>query len=150
MSNKLVLSLVALSASLAFAAPKAPPREVFSIDSKLKAPVAGMSTSDFTLMTNGRWSYVEIIDGKVTKRGAGTLSHADVVKIRAALAPAKWTFTLARLRCMAEALTYNEVSFAGAVVWTDQLCSGKILDADSRRRLDQVMTIVNPLIASVK
>jgi hypothetical protein len=153
MSNKLALSLIALTASLAGAAPSAPKpiaaRVLFSLDTKLKAQVAGMPISDFTLFTNGRWSYVVMADGKVTKRADGTLPRADVAKIQKALAPAQWTFTTQQLRCMAEAISYSEVSFAGKLVWTNETCSGKILDETSRKGLDQVMVIVNPLIASV-
>lgn len=127
-----------------------PPRatEVFSLDSKLKAHVDGMPTSDFSLKSDGRWSYVEEVDGKITKRASGAIAMTKVAEIKRALAGAKWTFTMAQFRCMAESITYSEVSVRGGVVWTTEVCSGKILDANSRKALDRVMTIVTPLIAS--
>jgi hypothetical protein len=150
MYKLLVASLIALGCSSSVvAAPRAPNASVvFEMAEKLKIQSSNFPTSRFSLRADGRWTYVVEVDGKVTKRRGGVLARGSVQKIRTALAAATWQFTLAEMRCMAEAMTFTELSANGSVVWTDEMCSGRILDANSRKRLETVMAIVNPLIAA--
>ncbi|HLL21842.1 MAG TPA: hypothetical protein VK427_06915 [Kofleriaceae bacterium] len=142
-----------LSLAQAADARRMPPPEppaVLTVDVKLKHEHPGLASSRFALAADGRWTFVEIIDGATTKRASGVVRRRAVRTIEQALSRARWRSTESEIRCFAEAMTFTEYASARGVVWQEEMCSGRKLDARSRRELAKITAIVEPLIASAR
>jgi hypothetical protein len=149
MKTLLLASIIALTASHSFAQTST----VFAVDVKLEFDAPTVPSSHFELLSHGRWSFVETVEGKVTRRAAGTLARPQVIAIQRAIASAKWTNRIAKIegpRCMADSIEHTEFSSGGHLLFVDKLCSYNELDPTSTKRLAQIMAIVNPLIASAE
>ena len=122
---------------------------VFSIDKRLKsADLGDINEYHFELHRDGTWSYVETKSQAIVKRGSGKLSRAKVQKIEGLL-KGTWTTTHADITCMAFSPFQELYSVNGKLVFTDEMCGSERLDAGPSKRLENIMTIVRPLIASM-
>jgi hypothetical protein len=145
--------LLALSCSLAAAAPSAPtppspPTEMpapicqqgadilFQIESKLESPTFEVPTSRTTLYATGAWTRVDRDGkGKLTRTASGCVTKDDLAQVEALLAHAPWKIKQAQAACAAVFSTYTEFSSHGKVLWDQHVCQLSYLDQDSDRAL---------------
>jgi hypothetical protein len=96
-------------------------------------PVDGISTST-TLHGGGGWT---VVDTAGTR--SGCLDPVDLEHIRTELRRARWQVSYAVIECMAIPSTFTDYVAFGKPVFTDAMCSGGILDGNSRKILDDAV-----------
>lgn len=115
---------------------------LFEIDHRVD-PGAKLSTSATRVFGNGAWTHDETdADGKALARTAGCLAKKDVASLETTLKGATWKVTTARMHCMAVSSTSTVYQVRGKEVFTQRLCGDKILDKDSRAKLDAAVALV--------
>ncbi|CAN5441211.1 hypothetical protein BH11MYX1_BH11MYX1_50300 [soil metagenome] len=78
----------------------------------------------------GGFTYTEMTKGKRTAAVTGCLSNDRLAKVRDDLQRATWqTSAPTGMRCMAMAITFEEYSSHGKVLWDAVVCGDKTLDA---------------------
>jgi len=157
----LTLALLPLAcASNAAAAPDAPSRPaahadscsaagavVFEIDHRVN-PGAKLATSTVKVFASGAWTRDEIDgDGKAAARRTGCIAKPELKQLETTLSGATWKVETARMHCMAFSAEFTEYQVNGKLVFTQRLCSGLSLDANSRAKLDAAIATVDGELA---
>jgi hypothetical protein len=102
--------------------------------SEVKAP-----TSTISVYSTGAWVFRPVDEnGRPGRVARGCLDRSDLRAIRSAIRIADWDVTRMQIRCFAYAPSYTEYVVRGKVVFHDQLCSGYVLDENSRASLDTI------------
>jgi hypothetical protein len=118
---------------------------LFEIDHKVNGNVeleSQVDTSSTVLYSNGAWTYLERRPGQPAIFETGCLSDFELGEVTADLQFADWKVTYNRIRCFAMSLTYDEYSSHGKTLFADQMCSGATLDADSRKAVNAIKSIL--------
>ena len=106
-------------------------------------PGAKLATSTSKVFGSGAWTHEETdADGKALAPTSGCLAKNDVSKLETILSGATWKVTTARMHCMAVSATFTVYQVRGKQVFTQRLCGDKILDKDSRAKLDAAIALV--------
>jgi len=162
-----LLAVVALAASASAApdkatpdkaepaSPRRPPGDacrptgavVFEIDHRAD-PGAKLATSAIKVFGTGAWTRDETdADGKAATQRTGCFAKADAKQLETTLAGATWKVTTARIHCMARSATFTVFQVGGKPVYTQRLCSGDALDAQSQKKLDAAVAQVETELA---
>jgi hypothetical protein len=116
---------------------------LFEIDHKANTNVdVDVPTSSTVLYGNGAWTYFERRPGLPAISESGCLSDFELGEVTADLKFAEWKVTYNRIRCYAMSLTFDEYSSHGKTLFADQTCSGAVLDADSRKAVNDIKSIL--------
>jgi hypothetical protein len=118
---------------------------LFEIDHKVNGNIqveSEVGTSSTVLYGNGAWTYFERRPGLPAISESGCLSDFELGEVTADLKFADWKVTYNRIRCFAMSLTYDEYSSHGKTLFADQMCSGAMLDADSRKAVNDIKSIL--------
>ncbi len=106
--------------------------------SEVKAP-----TSTVSVYATGAWVYRPVAeDGTPGATTGGCLDRRQLASIRQALRNTTWDVTHQKIRCFAYAPSYTEYVVRGRVMFHDQLCSGDVLDEQSRAQLMRIESIL--------
>jgi hypothetical protein len=115
---------------------------LFEIDHRVD-PGAHLATSSTKVFGNGAWTHEETdADGKAAPQRAGCFDKPELKQLETTLAGATWKVTTNRIRCMAMSPAYTVYLVRGKQVFTQKLCSGASLDANSRAKLDAAIAQV--------
>jgi len=118
---------------------------LFEIDHKVNGNIqveTEVGTSSTVLYGNGAWTYFERRPGLPAISESGCLSEFELGEVTADLKFAEWKVTYNRIRCFAMSLTYDEYSSHGKTLFADQMCSGAMLDSDSRKAINDIKSIL--------
>ncbi len=151
------LILASLLTSVAAAAPSAPPPAppINRVASTCKQagdvlfestgkPIGAnkVATDHVMLWANGAWSFAQTkADGVAGRLVSGCLADDKLVTVRTALTKAPWTIKHWEVSCAAIGPNLTEYAVRGKLVYTDAVCSADELDADSAKRLAEVVAI---------
>jgi hypothetical protein len=103
---------------------------------------AGFDGNSIAVFESGAW--VTSLMGRVER---GRLPADVVARIRTELASAKWEIARDEVTCAAVPMSFTDYTVSGKLVFTDAMCSGQHLDADSAKVLDDVTKLVTAAIA---
>jgi len=118
---------------------------LFEIDHKVNSNIqveSEVGTWSTVLYANGAWTYFERRPGLPAISESGCLSQFELGEVTADLKFADWKVTYNRIRCFAMSLTYDEYSSHGKTLFADQMCSGGMLDSDSRKAVNDIKSIL--------
>jgi hypothetical protein len=94
------------------------------------------------VFATGGWDRIDTAsDGKVTTR-SGCLSAADLLKIKTDLDGLTWKQMPNAMACDAVSATVTDVMLKGKVVWTEEMCPSKSLDARSAAMLADIEAVI--------
>ena len=119
---------------------------LFEIDHKVNPSIqveSEIGTSSTVLYGNGAWTYFARRPGLPAISESGCLPPFELGEVTADLRFADWKVTSSRIRCFAMSLTYDEYSSHGKTLFADQMCSGATLDADSRKAVNDIKSILS-------
>ena len=103
---------------------------------------AAVPTFATRVYATGGWERTDTAaDGKKTKT-SGCLSGRDLAQLESDLDGLPWVQKANPMACDALAVTVTDVMIHGKVVWTEELCSAKVLDAKSTAGLADVEAIL--------
>ena len=106
--------------------------------SEVKAP-----TSTVSIYATGAWVFQPVAeDGTPGTITGGCLPHRKLMAIRQSLRNTTWSVTHQRIRCFAYSPSYTEYVVRGRVMFHDQICSGDVLDEQSRAQLTRIESIL--------
>jgi hypothetical protein len=101
-----------------------------------------VATNHVTLWANGAWSFAQTnADGAAGRQVSGCLADDKLVTVRTALTKAPWQIKHWEVSCAAIGTSLIEYSVRGKLVYTDAICSADELDADSTKKLAEVVAI---------
>jgi hypothetical protein len=99
------------------------------------------------LHDNGAWTRDETTaDGKPGSASAGCLDKSELARIQDDLKAATWKTKTARIKCMARTSTHTVFSVNDKPVFTEETCSGVILDDASAKSLADIRKILDKAI----
>lgn len=100
-------------------------------------------TSTVSVYATGAWVYRPVAeDGTPGAISGGCLDRRQLASIRQSLRNTTWDVTHQKIRCFAYAPSYTEYVVRGRVMFHDQLCSGDVLDEQSRAQLTRIESIL--------
>jgi len=103
---------------------------------------AGFDGKAIVVFESGAW-----VTSVMGREERGCLPQDVVVQIRTELASAKWEVANDLITCAAVPTHFIDYRVFGKVVFTEAMCSGSRLDADSAKVLDDVTKLVTAAIA---
>jgi hypothetical protein len=131
------LAIIALACGTAAADP------LFEMDREPIAP-AKQAASAVKLFDDGTWTVQDTAaDGKPGPVSRGRLDKTAVDRIRHDLEAATWHTTTRTIRCFAKSLTHTIYSSHGTKLFTEEVCSGIVLDDASAKSLADIRGILD-------
>jgi hypothetical protein len=97
------------------------------------------ATATIRVYATGAWTASDGTRGRMTR---GCLDRSDVKAIKSALRAADWDVTHMRIACFAYDPTFTEYAVRGHVMFRDQLCSGDVLDDNTRASLETIFAVL--------
>jgi hypothetical protein len=101
-------------------------------------PKRKLVTATTTLFNSGAWqTQVFDVDKKVMRTRSGCLDRSELDGLRDDLDDAKWKITRGR-GWQTSSPRFTEYKWNGKTLYTERICSTKVLDEDSQRVLDRI------------